>query len=233
MIKKFLQTVFKGKKKPAPHTPHQAERFPRRAHGIDRKHISHAAMKTVQELHKAGFAAFIVGGAVRDLLLKRTPKDFDIATNATPEQVHRIFRRSRIIGRRFRIVHVMFGAETIEVTTFRGSHLSSEEGDAEIADSGRILRDNVFGSQEEDAARRDFTANALYYDPQTEEVWDYHHGLKDIKDGVLRMIGDPETRYREDPVRMLRAVRLSAKLGLKLHPDTEAPIPRMADLLED
>ena len=233
MIKKFLQTVFKGKKKPAPHTPHQAERFPRRAHGIDRKHISHAAMKTVQELHKAGFAAFIVGGAVRDLLLKRTPKDFDIATNATPEQVHRIFRRSRIIGRRFSIVHVMFGAETIEVTTFRGSHLSSEEGDAEIADSGRILRDNVFGSQEEDAARRDFTANALYYDPQTEEVWDYHHGLKDIKDGVLRMIGDPETRYREDPVRMLRAVRLSAKLGLKLHPDTEAPIPRMADLLED
>ncbi len=233
MIKKFLQTVFKGKKKPVPHIPHEAERFPRRAHGIDRKQISHAAMKTVQELHKAGFSAFIVGGAVRDLLLKRTPKDFDIATNATPEQVHRIFRRSRIIGRRFRIVHVMFGAETIEVTTFRGSHLSSEEGDAEIADSGRILRDNVFGSQEEDALRRDFTANALYYDPHAEEVWDYHHGLRDIKDGVLRMIGDPETRYREDPVRMLRAVRLSAKLGLKLHPATEAPIQRMADLLED
>ncbi len=232
MIKKFLQQVFKGKKKPAPHTPHEAERFPRRAHGIDRKLISNAAMKTIQELHKAGFSAFIVGGAVRDLILHRTPKDFDIATNATPEQVHRLFRRSRIIGRRFRIVHVMFGAETIEVTTFRGSHLS-EEGDAQIADSGRILRDNVFGNQEEDAARRDFTANALYYDPQTEEVWDFHHGLQDIKAGILRMIGDPETRYREDPVRMLRAVRLSAKLGLKLHSATEAPIPRMADLLED
>lgn len=232
MIKKFLQNVFKGKKKPTPHTPHEAQRFPRRAHGIDRKLLSNAALKTTQELHKAGFSAFIVGGAVRDLLLKRTPKDFDIATNATPEQVHRIFRRSRIIGRRFRIVHVMFGAETIEVTTFRGSHLA-EDGDSQIADSGRILRDNVFGSQEEDAARRDFTANALYYDPQTEEVWDFHHGLKDIKDGVLRMIGDPETRYREDPVRMLRAVRLSAKLGLKLHPATEAPIPRMADLLGD
>ena len=232
MIKKLLQRVFKGKKKPAPHNPHEVQRFPRRAHGIDRKLISSAAMRTIQELHKAGFSAFIVGGAVRDLILHRTPKDFDVATNATPEQVHRTFRRSRIIGRRFRIVHVMFGAETIEVTTFRGSHLS-DEGDAQIADSGRILRDNVFGSQEEDALRRDFTANALYYDPQSEEVWDFHHGLQDIKAGVLRIIGDPETRYREDPVRMLRAVRLSAKLGLKLHPATEAPIPRMADLLGD
>jgi poly(A) polymerase len=232
MIKKLLQRVFKGKKKPAPHAPHEAQRYPRRVHGIDCKLISSAALRTTQELHKAGFAAFIVGGAVRDLLLKRTPKDFDIATNATPEQVHRVFRRSRIIGRRFRIVHVMFGAETIEVTTFRGSHLS-EEGDVQIAESGRILRDNVFGSQEEDAARRDFTANALYYDPQTEEVWDFHHGVSDIQHGVLRIIGDPETRYREDPVRMLRAVRLSAKLGLKLHPATEAPIPRMADLLEE
>jgi len=232
MIKKFLQHVFKGKKKPTPHTPHEAQRYPKRAHGIDRKLISPAAIKTIQELHKAGFSAFIVGGAVRDLLLKRTPKDFDIATNATPEQVHRLFRRSRLIGRRFRIVHVMFGAETIEVTTFRGSHLT-DEGDSQIADSGRILRDNVFGTQEEDAARRDFTANALYYDPQSEEVWDYHHGLQDIKAGVLRMIGDPETRYREDPVRMLRAVRLSAKLALKLHPATQAPIPHLADLLDD
>jgi poly(A) polymerase len=232
MIKKILHLVFKPKKKTIAHTPHQAHRYPRRAHGIDRKLISSAALKTTQELHKGGFKAFIVGGAVRDLILHRTPKDFDIATDATPEQVQRLFRRSRIIGRRFRIVHVMFGAETIEVTTFRGSHLS-EDGDAQIADSGRILRDNVFGSQEEDAARRDFTANALYYDPQSEEVWDFHHGLQDIKDGVLRMIGNPETRYREDPVRMLRAVRLSAKLGLKLHPETEAPIPRLADLLED
>jgi len=232
MIKKLLHRVFRGKNTPDPHPASHAKRYPRRAHGIDRKLISHAALKTTQELQKSGFSAFIVGGAVRDLILGRTPKDFDIATDATPEQVRRIFRRSRIIGRRFQIVHVMFGAETIEVTTFRGSHLA-EHGDAHIADSGRILRDNVFGNQEEDALRRDFTANALYYDPQTEEVWDFHHGLADIQAGLLRMIGDPETRYREDPVRMLRAVRLSAKLGLKLEAGTEAPIPRMADLLQD
>jgi len=232
MIKKLLHRVFKGKKKPSQPLASEAKRYPRRAHGIDRKLISHAALKTTQELQKSGFAAFIVGGAVRDLMLGRTPKDFDIATDATPEQVHRVFRRSRIIGRRFRIVHVMFGAETIEVTTFRGSHLS-EDGDASIAESGRILRDNVFGSMDEDAARRDFTANALYYDPQTEEVWDFHHGVADLQAGILRIIGNPETRYREDPVRMLRAVRLSAKLGLKLDPKTETPIQRMADLLQD
>ena len=233
MIRKLLQRVFKNGKKTAPAgMPHSIKPFPRRVHGIERKAINAAALKTTQQLQQAGFAAFIVGGAVRDLLLKRAPKDFDLATNATPEQVRHIFRRSRIIGRRFRIVHVMFGNETIEVTTFRGSHLS-DDGDASIAVSGRILRDNVFGSQQEDAARRDFTANALYYDPHTEEIWDYHHGLSDIQAGVLRIIGQAETRYREDPVRMLRAVRLSAKLGLKLDPDTEAPIPRLADLLED
>lgn len=229
MIKKLLQRVFQGKKKGQGTSGH-AQRIPRRDHGIDRKKISDAALKTTQELHRNGFAAFVVGGAVRDLLLQRTPKDFDIATNATPEQVRRVFRRSRIIGRRFRIVHVMFGMETIEVTTFRGSHLA-DEGDASIADSGRILRDNVFGSQEEDAARRDFTANALYYDPQSEEIWDFHHGVADIRRGMLRIIGNPQTRYREDPVRMLRAVRLSAKLGLKLEARTEAPITQLADLL--
>lgn len=233
MIKKLLQRVFNGKKKASPsHTSHVAKRYTRRTHGIDRQLISSAALRTTQELHKAGFAAYVVGGAVRDLLLQRKPKDFDVATNATPEQVHRIFRRSRIIGRRFKIVHVMFGAETIEVSTFRGSHLS-DEGDAQIADSGRILRDNVYGSHEEDAVRRDFTANALYYNPQTEEVLDFHNGLPDIQAGILRMIGSPETRYREDPVRMLRAVRLSAKLGLKLDSATEAPIPRLAELLHD
>ena len=230
MIKKLLQRVFKGKRKTTPN--HEARRYAQREHRIERKMLSSAALKTTQELHKAGFRAFVVGGAVRDLLLQRTPKDFDVATDATPEEVHRVFRRSRIIGRRFRIVHVMFGNETIEVTTFRGSHLS-EDGDAVVAESGRILRDNVFGSQEEDATRRDFTANALYYDPHSEEVWDFHNGFNDIKAGVLRIIGDPETRYREDPVRMLRAVRLSAKLGLKLHKATEAPIQRLADLLGD
>jgi poly(A) polymerase len=233
MIKKLLQRVFKGKKKtPAPDSQTTVKRYPRQKHGINRKHISNAALKTVHELHQAGFAAFIVGGAVRDLILQHPPKDFDVATNATPEQVHRIFRRSRIIGRRFRLVHVMFGAETIEVSTFRGSHLA-DNGNSHVTDSGRILRDNVYGSHAEDAVRRDFTANALYYDPESEEVWDFVHGLPDIQAGVLRVIGDPETRYREDPVRMLRAVRLSAKLGLKLHPATEKPIPRLADLLED
>ena len=169
-------------------------------------------------------------------MLGKVPKDFDVATNATPEQVRQIFRRARIIGRRFRIVHVMFGNETIEVTTFRGSHLAVDENgesDAQVTDSGRILRDNVFGTQQEDAERRDFTINALYYNPSTEEVWDYHHGVPDIKAKVLRIIGDPETRYREDPIRMLRAVRLSAKLGMQLDRATETPIPKLADLLQD
>jgi poly(A) polymerase len=237
MIKKLLQRVFnpgkkKAGKKPAGNPHQNAQIIPHRIHGIDRKLLSSAALKTTEGLQKAGFEAYVVGGAVRDLLLNRAPKDFDVATNATPEEVNRIFRRSRIIGRRFRLVHVMFGSETIEVSTFRGSHLA-ESDHAKTAESGRILRDNVFGNQEEDALRRDFTANALYYDPATEEVLDFHNGVADIKAGVLRIIGDPTTRYREDPVRMLRAVRLSAKLGLKLDRATEKPIPQMADLLKD
>ncbi|MDR2220790.1 MAG: polynucleotide adenylyltransferase PcnB [Methylobacillus sp.] len=234
MIKKLLQRVFKDKPKggQASASPHEAHRYPRRVHGIARNAISPAALRTVEGLQKAGFAAFVVGGAVRDLILKRVPKDFDVATDATPEEVRRLFRRSRIIGRRFRIVHVMHGQETIEVSTFRGSHLDADD-DATVADSGRILRDNVFGTHEEDAVRRDFSANALYYDPGTEEVLDFTNGLPDLKAGVLRIIGSPQTRYREDPVRMLRAVRLSAKLGLKLDPATEAPIPELAELLHD
>ncbi len=206
-----------------------------KAHLIDKSLLSNGAIKTTEGLQKAGFEAFVVGGAVRDLLLNRRPKDFDIATDATPEEVNRVFRRSRIIGRRFRLVHVMFGDETIEVSTFRGSHLidSTDDSDGKVADSGRIIRDNVFGSIAEDAIRRDFTANALYYNPATEEVLDFHNGLADIKAGILRMIGDPATRYAEDPVRMLRAVRLSAKLGLKIDKATEAPIAKLADLLED
>ena len=250
MIKKLLQRLFEPKNakhqnaksgNAKPKSPrkseyaadHQsAQRIPSKVHKIDQKLISHAAIKTTEGLQKAGFEAFIVGGAVRDLLLKKHPKDFDVATNATPEQVNRIFRRSRIIGRRFRLVHVMFGDETIEVSTFRGSHdADSEHG--KTADTGRILRDNVFGDQEEDALRRDFTANALYYDPSTQEILDFHHGVADIQSGSLKMIGDPSTRYREDPVRMLRAVRLAAKLGLKIDPATEAPIPQMAYLLGD
>lgn len=205
-------------------------------HQINRSLISSAALKTTEGLQSAGFEAFIVGGAVRDLLLKRTPKDFDVATNATPEEVNHVFRRSRIIGRRFRLVHVLFGDETIEVSTFRGSHLdapSHQHHDAKVTDSGRIVRDNVFGSIKEDAARRDFTANALYYDPATEEVIDFHAGYADIQAGVLKMIGDAKLRYAEDPVRMLRAVRLSAKLGLSIDKSTQAPIATMADLLQD
>ena len=203
-----------------------------KTHAIDRSLLSSGAQRTIEGLQHAGFEAYIVGGAVRDLLLKRIPKDFDVATNATPEEVNRVFRRSRIIGRRFRLVHVLFGDETIEVSTFRGSHIDAE-GDSKVADSGRIIRDNVFGSMVEDALRRDFTANALYYDPSSQEVLDFHQGYADIKAGVLRMIGKPETRYAEDPVRMLRVVRLSAKLGLKIETATQAPIAKMADLLQD
>jgi poly(A) polymerase len=252
MIKKLLQRVFGPGKSRSPATPdkkthvagnrgssgsHQnAKRIAHKTHRIDRSLLSTGAIKTTQELQKAGYEAFVVGGAVRDLLLKQRPKDFDIATDATPEQVNRLFRRSRIIGRRFRLVHVMFGEETVEVSTFRGSHLpdsGQSESQSKIADSGRILRDNVFGNQEEDALRRDFTANALYYDPASEEILDFHNGVADIQAGILRMIGDPVTRYREDPVRMLRAVRLSAKLGLKLDAATGASIPKLADALED
>jgi poly(A) polymerase len=232
MIRKLLQKVFKPKQKSAAQHSSAAQRFSKRTHGINKRHISPAALKTTEGLQKAGFEAFIVGGAVRDLMLGKVPKDFDIATDATPEEVRQVFRRSRIIGRRFRIVHVLFGNETIEVTTFRGHHLA-EDDNAQVAETGRILRDNVFGSQQEDAMRRDFSVNALYYDPKTEEVWDYHDGVADIKKGVLRVIGDVETRYKEDPVRMLRAVRLSAKLGLKIDRASEAPIARMADLLQD
>lgn len=206
--------------------------IPHKIHKIDRTLLSSGAHKTIESLQKAGFEAYIVGGAVRDLLLNRIPKDFDIATDATPEEVNRIFRRSRIIGRRFRLVHVLFGEETLEVSTFRGSHLEAE-GDSKVTDSGRIIRDNVFGSIVEDAIRRDFTANALYYDPSSQEVLDFHQGFSDIKAGVLRMIGEPKTRYAEDPVRMLRVVRLSAKLGLQIDSATKAPIANMADLLQD
>jgi poly(A) polymerase len=232
MIRKLLQKVFKPKQKNSVSHTSAAQRFSKRTHGINKRHISPSALKTIEGLQQAGFEAFIVGGAVRDLMLGKVPKDFDIATDATPEQVRQVFRRSRIIGRRFRIVHVMFGSETIEVTTFRGHHLT-EDDNAQVAETGRILRDNVFGSQQEDAMRRDFSVNALYYDPKTEEVWDYHDGVADIKKGVLRVIGDVETRYKEDPVRMLRAVRLSAKLGLKIDRASEAPIARLADLLQD
>ena len=238
MIKKFLQKVFSKKQKAALAINNADSGFTNAAntisvktHKINKNLISQAALKTCDGLQKAGFKAYIVGGAVRDLMLGFKPKDFDIATDATPEEVYKVFRRSRIIGRRFRLVHVMWGAETIEVSTFRGHHEAN--GDAQVNDSGRILRDNVFGNLEEDAARRDFTVNAMYYEPAREEVLDFHNGAADVKAKLLRMIGDPKTRYQEDPVRMLRAVRLSAKLGLKIEAKTQAPILALADLLQD
>lgn len=238
MIKKFLNKVFK-KREQAVIAINQAERIlldtvhtiPAKKHNINQALISTAALKTCAGLHEAGFEAYLVGGAVRDLLLDFKPKDFDVATNAEPEEVNKVFRRSRIIGKRFRLVHVLWGRETIEVSTFRGHH--NNKGDASVNDTGRILRDNIFGSLEDDAARRDFTANALYYNPKTQEVLDFHNGVADVKARLLRMIGDPKKRYQEDPVRMLRAVRLSAKLGLKIDKATETPIAEMADLLQD
>lgn len=223
----------------------QVRKIPVSEHGISRDQISPCAVKVTDELQKAGYAAFVVGGAVRDLMVGKTPKDYDVATDATPEQVKAVFRRSRIIGRRFRLVHVMCGPEIIEVSTFRGasaiSGADASEDDAVFDESperasdenGRILRDNVFGSQEEDALRRDFTVNALYYDPSTQEIWDYHDGVRDVRSGTLRMIGDPEQRFREDPVRMLRAVRFAAKLDCHIDPATREPVARLADLLNN
>jgi poly(A) polymerase len=191
--------------------------------------VSNNAIRVTQALQEAGFQAFVVGGAVRDLLLGVKPKDFDIATDATPEEVKRLFRRAFIIGRRFQIVHVMFGQELLEVTTFRGAGSTNAPKD----EHGRVLRDNNFGPQHEDAARRDFTINAMYYDPATQTVLDYHGGIEDIRAKVLRIIGQPEARYREDPVRMLRVVRFAAKLQFSIEPATRAPIPVMAPLIDN
>ena len=227
MIRKLLRRVFKRAASP---TSTEPAVLGADQHGLSGRQISPAARKVCTVLQEQGHKAYVVGGAVRDLLAGQTPKDFDVATSATPEQVKAAFRRSRIIGRRFRIVHVMSGPETIEVSTFRASQ------DAESAETdahGRILRDNVFGSMAEDATRRDFTVNALYYDPGCETIVDYHHGVADLRQKTLRMIGDVRTRYREDPVRMLRAVRLAAKLGLSIDPAARGPIREMASLLEN
>ena len=227
MIRKLISRVFGGKKAAASH--HGPAVIPVSAHGITRDRISPGSRRVCETLQENGHHAFVVGGAVRDLLIGAEPKDFDVATDATPEEIRRAFRRSRIIGRRFQIVHVMMGAETLEVTTFRGMLDANTKKD----EHGRVLHDNVFGSQAEDAARRDFTANALYYDPTTEAVIDYHHGVADLKQKTLRMIGEPRARYREDPVRLLRAVRLAAKLGLIIDPEARKPIREMAGLLEN
>ena len=203
-----------------------------KSHHIRREDISSCALRVTESLQKAGFEAFVVGGAVRDLLIGRAPKDFDVATNATPDQVKKVIRRSRIIGRRFQIVHALCNDEVVEVSTFRALQAAPEDDQA-ADEHGRLIRDNVFGSQEEDALRRDFTVNALFYDPNKEEVWDYFDGLGDIRAKRLRMIGEPAQRYREDPVRMLRAVRFAAKLGFTIDKAARKPILELADLLSN
>lgn len=201
-------------------------------HTVSRKHISESALKVLYRLHNAGYEAYLVGGAVRDLLLGIVPKDFDVVTNAHPEQVRELFRNSRIIGRRFRLVHVRYGREIIEVSTFRAAHHVSDVADTHTED-GRILRDNVYGQIDDDVWRRDFTTNALFYNVADFSIVDYVNGIKDIEAKQLRLIGDPLQRYVEDPVRMLRAVRFSVKLGFTIHGDTEKPIKANAHLLED
>ncbi len=228
MITKLLKRVFRPTEKIQ--TVNGAQQIPYSLHGIDREQISYGARRVTEGLQAAGYQAYVVGGAVRDLLLTRAPKDFDVATDATPEEVRRVFRRSRIIGRRFRLVHVMFGEEVVEVSTFRRM---IEEDDAETDEHGRLLRDNAFGDQRQDAERRDFTANALFYDPSSQMIHDYHRGYEDTRAKILRMIGDPATRYREDPVRMLRAVRLAAKLDMKIEARTAAPIGQLKALLDN
>jgi poly(A) polymerase len=200
-------------------------------HGISRNHIDSNALKVLYRLHKEGYQACLVGGAVRDLLLGLKPKDFDVATDATPDEVNKLFRNCRLIGRRFRLAHIHFGRQIIEVATYRANHDLSQSGAQD--ESGRIVRDNVFGGLADDVWRRDFTANALYYDISNFSVIDFVDGFKDIKRQRLCLIGDVETRYREDPVRMLRALRFSAKLGFEIEEKSKAPIYTLGHLLED
>jgi poly(A) polymerase len=265
----------------SPTTPSATPRIiPRSDHAISRSHIPPNTLRVLNRLRDAGFMAFLVGGCVRDLMIGIEPKDFDVATDALPEQIKRLFRNSRLVGRRFRLAHVFFGREIIEVATFRAATAPSQgdeplpeadpedgeapeldEDDAEIPDepppraaaapraragadtaddddvdrrfdaSGRILRDNVYGTIDEDVWRRDFTANALYYNIADFSVWDYVNGAQDIAARTLRLIGDPETRFREDPVRMLRAARFEAKLGFQIDPATAAQIGPLRELL--
>jgi len=206
---------------------------PRAEHNVSRANISPNALKVLYRLKSAGFEAFLVGGSVRDLLLDRHPKDFDLATNADPDQIHGLFRNCRLIGRRFRLAHVRFGRDVVEVATFRAAGAEPNDEDRAHSDSGRILRDNVYGTIDEDVWRRDFTVNALYYNITDFSIWDYVNGVADVRARTLRLIGDPEKRYREDPVRMLRAMRFAAKLDFTLAPETAAPIATLGGLLKD
>ena len=237
MITKFIKRILRRDpmvRHTAVHTSGAPKRITKKSHRIDPHLLSKNAVKVTHTLQQAGYEAFIVGGAVRDLVLGISPKDFDVATNATPEQVQKLFRKARLIGRRFQIVHVTFFGkgqpEIIEVSTFRAL---LENAGEHVAENGRILRDNVWGSQHEDAARRDFSINAMYYDPSSETVLDYHGGMADMQKKTLHMIGDPAKRYREDPIRMLRAIRFAAKTGFNLDAATSAPIAKLGKLIHD
>lgn len=235
MLKQRLQNFFfRSSKSAAVATGTAQYGVALKKHNLSPADISPGALHVVEQLTQAGFSAYVVGGCVRDLLLDLRPKDFDVATDATPEQVEKVCRRSRIIGRRFKIVHVRSGREIVEVTTFRAQHSDARQVSTELSNKsaqGLLLRDNVFGSIEEDARRRDFTVNAMYYHPQDNALYDYANGMADIKARVLRIIGDPPTRYREDPVRMLRACRFAAKLGFALDIPTAQPLFELGHLL--
>ena len=236
MLKKLFQS-FRSPLRRAQHPRSTPEVLSSRQHSLTHSQISRHAVSVVERLQKAGYEAYVVGGCVRDLLLNYTPKDFDVATSATPEQVRAEFRNARVIGRRFKLVHVHFGREIIEVATFRANHpQGDDEEDSNQSsrnESGRILRDNVYGTLENDAQRRDFTINALYFDVTGERILDYARGMHDIRNRQVRLIGDPEKRYLEDPVRMLRAVRFAAKLDFDIESHSAEPIPRLAKMLRD
>ena len=206
---------------------------PRQDHDISRSQMSENALKVLYRLHKSGFKAYLVGGGVRDILLGFQPKDFDVVTNATPEEIKKLFRNCRLVGRRFRLAHIVFGRDVIEVATLRGHHVDPGDKTSKTNAEGRLLRDNVYGTIDEDAERRDFTVNALYYDISDFSIHSYGGGLEDLKSRTIKMIGDPNTRYREDPVRMLRAVRFATKLGMTIDTDTAKPIYELASLLKD
>jgi poly(A) polymerase len=206
---------------------------PREQHNVSRANISPNALKVLYRLKSAGFDAFLVGGGVRDLLLDRHPKDFDVVTNADPDQIQDLFRNCRLIGRRFRLAHVRFGRDVVEVATFRAAGAEPDDDERAHTDSGRILRDNVYGTIDEDVWRRDFTVNALYYNIADFSIWDYVDGVADVRARTLRLIGDPVKRYREDPVRMLRAMRFAAKLDFSLAPEAAAPIASLGQLLAE
>ena len=237
MIRKLLKKIPSPFGRPA-HRRTTPAIIPASQHALKRSQISRNAVSVVERLQQAGYQAFAVGGCVRDLLLDMDPKDYDVATSATPEQVRATFRNCRLIGRRFKLAHVYFGREIIEVATFRAGHADDSDGDlgreqSLQSESGRLLRDNVYGNLEQDAQRRDFTINALYYDVCTGNIHDYANGVQDIRNARVRLIGDPVQRYQEDPVRMLRAVRFAAKLDFEIEPHSAAPIVELSELLYD